>query len=88
MSLLEEIAAEVKHPGNQACSVQKVLADVDADLRAELITAIRDKDRFAAAAIERALRKRQIKLAANVINRHRRGECDCPEGTKPPQDAQ
>ena len=64
-------------------TVALVLTGADPDMRGGLITSIRNPDRYSAAAIERALKKRGIKLPQNVIQRHRRGDCTCPAETKP-----
>ena len=86
MGFLAEVEAEVKHPGAQPCAVARVLETITDDtFRADLVAAIRDTGRFTGAAIERALRGRQIKLAASKIQYHRRGDCACPADTKPPK---
>ncbi len=85
-AFLDEIAAEVKHPGTQQCTVARVLDELADDaMRADLITALRDPRAYTGAAIERALRGRGIRLPASTIQKHRRpGDCSCPEASKPP----
>ena len=81
---LDEVAAEVRHPGTKMCTVAVVLDDADPDVRDGLITTVRDPKRYSAAAIERALKKRGVKLPQTVIQRHRRGDCTCPAELRPP----
>lgn len=85
-SFLDEVAAEVKHPGSQQCGVQRTLEEItDPDVRDGFLTAVRAPNRYTAAAIERALKGRGVKLQANVITKHRRDDCLCPPELKPPK---
>ena len=73
MSLLDEIAAEVRGPGSR-CSVGVLLEENPAGA-AELQAAL-DSD-YPATAISAALKKRGHTISDTTISRHRRGACQC-----------
>lgn len=76
MTLLDDIAAEVQHPGGN-CTIGAILNRRD-DIAADLAIALADTARYPHSAIARALTARGDKMAAVTVGRHRRGECTCP----------
>lgn len=76
MSLLSEAEALIRQRGS-VCTVNRVLSQLEPDDAADLRTLLIDRLRFPATAIEAALAKREVKLNAETINRHRRGRCAC-----------
>lgn len=77
MSLLQEIEA-VGSARGPVCGVAMMMDDLDPADRADLETAFASV-RYRGAAISKALAARGIKIAAETIQRHRRGDCRCPK---------
>lgn len=82
MSLLGEIEAATPVRRGPPCTVGMVLASLPLDDRHDLTVALGDKDAFGeyrhrGTKIAEALRKRNILLNAETIQRHRRGLCRC-----------
>ena len=76
MSLLDEARAQTRKPGT-ACSIatiREALGDEAAELDAMLAL---PKEDLPTSAILRALRARNLVLAADTLGRHRRGDCQC-----------
>jgi transcription elongation factor GreA-like protein len=76
MSLRDQIAAESTIKKGPTCSVKILLKDLPAEDAKALREAMAD-ERVPGTAIERALFKEGHRLAAHVIQRHRRGMCSC-----------
>lgn len=71
-SLFDDIKAEHSKKGNRS-RIGEILALLPAADAKDLIKALDDHS-IPASSISRALNKRDIKLATNVISRYRRGE--------------
>lgn len=74
MTLLDEARAQMRGKGS-ACTVGAALSQDDGEL-AEALDAVR-AGALQGIALERALAVRGVKLAAQNIRRHARGECQC-----------
>ena len=75
MSLSDEIAASSQRSGT-LCKVRATLAAMTPEDAAELSAAI-GNPAYAAAAIQRALKKRKVYLSDQSITRHRGQRCLC-----------
>ena len=75
MGLMDEFKAEGTRPRLQ-CRVKLVLDALTAPEQTDLLNALKDPV-ITAAAIERVLQRKDFKLPAGTITRHRRGECTC-----------
>lgn len=76
MGLRDQIKAESTLNRGPTCSVRLLFGELNAEDQAALTEALAD-DRVPGTAIERALLKEGHRLAAHVIQRHRRGMCSC-----------
>lgn len=75
MGLLDEFKNEPSRTG-VLCRVEIVRGQVDPADLTDLDDALNDRT-ITAAAIERVLHRKGIRLQANTITRHRRKECNC-----------
>ena len=71
MSFLDDVAA-ISGQRPTTCHLPGILADLDAQLAADIQTAIHDK-RFTAAAVAKV--GQRYGLTRNLVVRHRNGEC-------------
>ena len=76
MGLLDDIQKEPRVPTGRRCGVAIVMALLTKKERDDLHQAI-DDITIPSTIIQRVLNKRDIKITAYAINRHRRGECVC-----------
>lgn len=63
-------------PGTK-CSVSTALARLDDDIRAKMIAALADTDRFAGIGLSNAFRQLGHEVGRSAVDRHRRRECKC-----------
>lgn len=75
MGLLDDFKNEPSRTGT-LCRVQIVCGQLSETEATELLEAVADKT-ITAAAIERVLNRKNLRLQASTITRHRRGECTC-----------
>lgn len=73
MTLMDELAA-VGPRNRERCGVAKVL-DQNPELAGEIEDAVNSS--YPGSTLSRVLGRRGIVLAANSIQRHRRGDCQC-----------
>lgn len=75
MGLMDELASEPSGPAYK-CPVKLVADKMTPDDAADLLEAV-DGNVIAAMAIARVLWRKEIRLPAAAITRHRRHECSC-----------
>ena len=75
MGLLDDFRNEPTRTGT-ICRVQQIRELIAADDLPDLDGALQDRT-ITAAAIERVLSRKGLKLSANSVTRHRRQECNC-----------
>lgn len=79
MSSLESLAnPDYRPPHGPACTVAVILRTADEET-AELFTAALANAYAPSSAIAKAMTDRGHKISANVLQRHRRGDCRCSE---------
>lgn len=79
MSSLESLAnPDYRPPRGPACTVAVIIATADPET-AQLFTAALANAYAPSTAIAKAITDRGHPISANVVQRHRRGECRCSE---------
>lgn len=74
MGLLDEMRELAAKPS--PCTVQTIAEQLDADDRADLLTALADPSVPYRAIVE-ALRARGFKIGGDTVAKHRKGTCVC-----------
>jgi len=76
MSFADEVRQVKGRGAGVICTVASVLAQLDDDLRAEVVAAI-SSPAYTSAAIARALKARGVEVSEWSMSRHRREACQC-----------
>lgn len=74
--IFDDIVSENSRPAGEACGFLRLIADMPKADRADLDTAMENRN-FSTAAIYRALRKNGYTVSVHMIGRHRRKDCSC-----------